>query len=674
MSKRKKRPSNASADAGGKDVTPAVASPPAAEPSLGRPSRAFRTTELIVLALPIVWMIVAGFLVETEYYDGWDTICNARRFTGRSQMMIYNRNPMMMALLAPAEFAHKAGGFHTMDARPYHVEMAMLHAAYLLLTWLGLVRLFGRSWPTLLAYIAAVPCFMFFEYAPFVSHDILSGVLLLGMVIAADALRRKWCWGWWTLLIVLGAFAPLIKHIYATFWVFLVIAHIIVTLLPAAPDEHVEHGGVADDRGFDANAAPSRFRLIGMLILGAFISGAITWLGMAVAFTFPGDKEPLLTLPLKQLEFLFSVHGNTGMFPWWVYLRNAPAYGLLTTLLIVPGIVIAWRRGGYALRVAAIIWVLTVAIMQYIAYREVRYLLCLTPLSAMLLVPILRTLVVDRRWFNAAVALLVVGLVPGYPYSILANMLRVTEPFYQHSEARDLLQPLEHHGETQRPPLLWYMRLFSSSPPGGSPLAGDRYNRNFHLAHMHILTLYGYQPSQLKMFEPAKVEPDLIPWPPGAQMIYGTDGWLVNPVSLWPEMPETRPTLVQFVGRDFALPLAPAGDAHYTLPNGSTLAITVAPDADGKPVVTIVSAALTQLLTGRNTYMGMLRLHIDGVPNPLVLHAVGPDRYTVPGMSVWPAGASARALAIHAFGLERAMSYPSPDAGAVIASPDEFVK
>jgi hypothetical protein len=416
--------------------------------------------ELIALAVPIAWVLIAGFLVETEYYDGYDTICNARRLTGRGHLFIANRAPMMMALNAPAELAHAAGGFRAMDASPYHVWMGVLRAAYVLLVWMGLRRLFGRSWPMLMAFAAAVPCFMFFEYAPFISHDILPGVMLLGMLIAAEALRRQWSWAWWTLMIGLGAAAPLTKHIFGLFWVYLVIAHLVLLLVGRGRNhDAAENGGARKD------VAPPPVRLLGMLVLGALISGALAWLGIATTLYLVEDRTSFLMLALVQLQFLFSLQGDPGQFPWWVYLRNLPAYGLLTTVLILPAIVVAWRSGGYGLRMSAIMWVTMVVTMHLINYREVRYILFLVPVSAVLLVPIMRYIVADRRRFAVAAVLLIVGLLPGYPYSIVMNMLRITEPFYQRSELATFLELLQQQDGAKRAPVLWYARLLSASPP-----------------------------------------------------------------------------------------------------------------------------------------------------------------------------------------------------------------
>ena len=112
---------------------------------------------------------------------------------------------MMALLLMPAELARTAFGLHPLDVRSYHILLALLHVAYLILVYRLLTRVFGHSWFVFAAWVAAIPNFVFFSYSPFVSHDIIPGVLLLYMLVWCDRFSRHRSFLLWTELVAMGA-------------------------------------------------------------------------------------------------------------------------------------------------------------------------------------------------------------------------------------------------------------------------------------------------------------------------------------------------------------------------------------------------------------------------------------------------------------------------------------
>ena len=56
-----------------------------------------------VLAALASWQVVVAAMVRIEYYDGYETLINARYLIGDSPSYIPVRFPAMAALAAPAE-------------------------------------------------------------------------------------------------------------------------------------------------------------------------------------------------------------------------------------------------------------------------------------------------------------------------------------------------------------------------------------------------------------------------------------------------------------------------------------------------------------------------------------------------------------------------------------------
>src|SRR5260370_22049854 len=132
------------------------------------------------------WLGAAACVVQIEYYDGLSAIANARYFLGATDRYVADRAPMMGLVLMPAELARTALGLHPLDVRPHHIFLALLHVAYFIMVYRLLTRVYGSSWLVFAAWTAAIPNFVFFSYSPFLSHDIIPGVILLSMLIWCD--------------------------------------------------------------------------------------------------------------------------------------------------------------------------------------------------------------------------------------------------------------------------------------------------------------------------------------------------------------------------------------------------------------------------------------------------------------------------------------------------------
>ena len=421
-----------------------------------------------MLGVLVVWQLAAAFTVQIDVYDGYDTVVNANYFAGLQSTYVYNRSPLMGFVLAPVEMLRQALAFHPLDVRPHHLATGILHIIYLVGVYVLLVRQFGTTPANVFAYGATIPTFVFFSYAPFISHDILPGGIFLWMLLLSHKYAEYGGSNRLVLLAVLGAAAPLIKPTYALFWIAILCAHAYVSI--------------------GADRAWHRLYLI-KLFGAAVLSAVIVWVATIATLGYAFPDSPLWMKPYFQARFLLDEAAGSTAAPWWIYLRNAPAYGVIPMLLIIPGVAMALRRDRL-IRTIAVAWVVSLVVMALLSQREVRYLAFLAPLSTFLIVEPLHWILSDGRKAMAAGGLLGLSLMPVNPYSPLSEAARVFTPFYRNEELREFLAPLEK-GPAQPTGILMNTKL-GVVAPRDSPLIGDPYARLFLLSLHHVAMLFGY--------------------------------------------------------------------------------------------------------------------------------------------------------------------------------------
>lgn len=425
------------------------------------------------------WLLASLFLVNIEFDDGYTTIVNSKYFLGHAPDYFWQRGPLIATLLIPAELLATWLHLHPLDVWPYHALMIAIHFMYLLGTWWVLSAHFGRTGPVLLAFAAAVPTFVFFSYAPFISHDIFPGLLaLLMLVIANDYMhtpgRRQWL-----LLVSLGTLAALVKQTYASIWVATLIANLVV--LPWDERDHRRR----------------LFRAWMGLAGGAALSGIVTWLLYAWSLQGSFVDAPLWLRPYLQItQFVEYFRGGGPLreiIYQWVYLRNLSAYGIAAMVFVAPALILALRSGQRLQRTVAIAWLVLFVLMQIIAFKEVRYLAYLAPLTAFLLAPALIALVRQRSLLvYLFAALLLVDL-----QRIYGEAARITDPYYK-NVVKDFLQPLPGK-EDLHAPIIMTERLSFVSPERYA-FFGDRYHRITNLIDDQIRMLYGYEQGAVVRF------------------------------------------------------------------------------------------------------------------------------------------------------------------------------
>jgi hypothetical protein len=679
----------------------------AARPLRGRlsPNRAglFTTPRPFTLAaflLIAAWLAAAAWLVQIEYYDGLSAIVNARFFLGNVDRYVADRAPMMAWLLVPAELVRTTLGLHTLDVRLYHIFLAMLHAAYLVLTYRLLMQIFppgtgsffprpgsdirrglepppsdspGKmclspsacAWLTLAAWAAAVPNFIFFSFSPFISHDILPGLLLLYMLVRCDRFLERPSYGVWLELVAVGAAAALMKQTFGIFWLLALLA----ALFQCARSRRLSKKGTGSEPHSEispetsSGEAPVPFFLqaanraawtnLWGLACAAAASGIITWLALGCILGNTDPHSPLLIRPLRNLQYLAGVYeGKNVVFPLWIYLRNAPAYGWLALLLVVPGWVLS-MRGTRLQQSIAIAWLGGLAFLHLLPLREVRYIAFLAPLTACLLVPALRFL---AQWKLAlGVALLVLAFDIG---RCALEAAQVFDPFYTSGIERKFFDLLDDP-ERRAAPVFVNAPMLSFVSPIPGPLAADRYHRVFHFGVIHLRYLYDCR--DLRILSDERGALGSISSAPEGSLLFYANRVLARGPSWSAENPIADAGFTQCVAicRSRAVTLIDAdatddgpadsdGRADRDSPADSKTVTLIRPsDGDERPLI-IQGEPCAEALLGE--LLPVLR--VDSTMASYWLQRTAPDAYAVPGMPPPTAGEPQTAL-IRRFEIDR---------------------
>jgi hypothetical protein len=490
---------------------------------------------LLVLA---IWLGLSLLWVGIEFDDGYAAMVNAQYFLGLPADYIWSRGPLLGLLLVPAEWLAHRLQMHPLTVLPHHVVFVSLHLLHAWLVWHLLARSHGTRPESLLAWLATVPCVAFAGQAAFISTDILPGSMLLGMLVLAVNHLERPRWSSAIALIVIGFLAAAIKHILAALWV-AVLLGLAVVLLTERRERRA-------------------WRAWGQLLACAAVSAVLTiaLYAWALASTYP--ETPWWQRPLLQaldIEAYFAREGPIASIIFQgVYRRNLWAFGLLACALVLPGLWFSWRSGDRLLRAGVVAWLFMATLLQLVPFKETRYLLVLAPLTALLLVPAIRSLIALRRaylWPMAALLAIDLTLASG-------EALRLRQPFYK-DQVPAFLADLPPASDPRGQMLMTGFLNFVA--PDRWAYFGDRYHRIVHLNISQLAPLLGYPPGRIRRFEelPALTR-ELFA---GGDFLIFVNGTIGRVPPIAPDNRTTmQPNFLQFVARAEPIRLARDGD-HY---------------------------------------------------------------------------------------------------------------
>jgi len=427
---------------------------------------------IIILTAISFWIITSAYFVNVEYTDGYALIANAQYFLGQESInppgqyfyqYLAARMPLGSILLIPAEWFATYLQLPAFDVRLHHLSYGLIHTLYIWLVYASLRYHYNNQIAVLVAFLITIPSFIFFSYAPFLSVDIYPGVIFLLMLLLAQRLSMQlpsWqIWGW---LVLLGACAPLVKHTYAIFWIVIVVVYAIPMWWAG------------------------KYRNAVWLIGGAFASAVIAWLALSLVLMGWDHKTPFLLLPYNQVIGIVKTNPIEILdWPWWFYFKNfAAGYGVLTTILIVPGIVLALRGDDFLLKRIAMSWVLAFCIIVMIPYRETRYLLFLAPLTAFIIVLPVQQVLQHRFFWQVVLAVL---LAFDLSRSAIEASL-IYGNFFASDPIVKFLRVIDDTNDYKRP--IFMPEDLSFTWQSYTPLAGDKLHRIIQLYPSLIVRLY----------------------------------------------------------------------------------------------------------------------------------------------------------------------------------------
>lgn len=516
---------------------------------------------LVVAAVWLAWGVVQ---VNIDFDDGYSAIANAQYFLGITPEYFWQRGPAMAVLLVPAEWIAQHLALHPFDVHAHHAVMAVMHVGYLIGVSTLLYAHFGLRAATLMALLAALLTPVFFSYAPFISHDIFPGLLTLLMVVFAHRFMIGGSRRLWLILVLIGAGLALVKQTYAVVWAAVLLAQALLTVS-------------------DRTILPAvRRRRWMWLALAAVSSGVLTWIGYAAVLGGSIPDVPFWSRPLVMAQNISGHYDTDGgaaeALYQWVYLRNAPAYGAVCIVLLLPGLYFSLRSTDPLQRSVALVWLLLVVTLACIPFKEVRYLAFLAPLNAWLIVPAIDFGARERLARKALPLILVLDLGRSLP-----EAARLHAPFYRDA-VREFLDPLP--APDQLPNRLLVERPLSFVSPDANAFYGDRYHRITHISLEQLRVLYGYEKSQLLQVKHTREleQPEL---QPGDYVLMAMD-LAVRRAPFVPGNKTTRhPDAVQAVARVVSVELVRESDAYRVLPpfHDATLILPRAGGTQAAPLI-----------------------------------------------------------------------------------------
>lgn len=424
----------------------------------------------------------------------------------------------------------------------------------------------------------------------------------------------------WILLVGLGAAAALIKHIYGLFWISILFAQLVLTFFNQANDRSMYSKPLL------------------LLSAAAICSGLITWLVLASALSTNPDyiDSHFLFRPAKQLGFLITDASGDREFPLWVYIRNLPAYGLVAMICLPLGLYSS-IKGNNLQKLSALSFIFIVIFMHIISSREVRYLAHLSPVIALLIVPVITHLLTKKKGRLFITVTLLVSIIPAFPYSPVSEATRLFHPFYSGDAHNRIFNNLPD--QPPRPLLInWGALEFLS--PVSSALKHDAYHRHFHMTHHHFLYITGYDYPDLQLFEGNRFD-DIVDWP-DTTMIIATHV-LVDANNRFTDGKST-PAKTYFANKAFkatSMLFHINEDSNYSNPDHK--AVMAIDNIDDQTYLTIHSQH------GDPVDLFMPHIHFGDAESSHPLIPAGPNRYIIQNHQNIPGSENPTSLLIHAF-------------------------
>lgn len=433
--------------------------------------------------LIIFWLFSSAFLTHGEYGDGYNTISNGRYLYGDSLDYFSQRGPLAALAMWPVELFIDWVEWNSFDIRPYHIYSAFLHSLYLFGCFILLKSIFpgqfkNASVAPLLTLVSAIMSVTFYAFAPYLNHDIIPGMLFLLMIYLCHCWLDKPTYKIALWLVLIGSAVTFIKQTYALFWSAIIIYALVAYVL------HWDKQRVSGQK-------------LTILFVLAVISGILSWFGWGLWLVNVSPGESILIRPWLLIQTIFMLYDPAELvsaLPRDLYLRNLYNYGIVAMLLVIPGLINAFYRKDACLRMVAVCWLTGVAFMQFIAFKEVRYLLFLAPLTAVLIFPIIQLVLKTRLLTTILIVLLLIDQFRGW--QLVTKQLISTAGI---NVSRFMNAP-ENKGRMIVSKNLSFVYM------ADSPLYQDPYHGIYHLAAWHVYLMLENKVDVIDFENPQELE------------------------------------------------------------------------------------------------------------------------------------------------------------------------
>lgn len=439
----------------------------------------------------MLWLVVSALTNQGETGDGYQSIVNMRFLLGDVDFWYVQRGPLMTLLLLPAEWLGKLLYLHPLDLRLIHLWVVCLHGLYLLFVWAMLRRIFPKNGAAVFfVFLGTILCMVFVGYAMLISPDILPGSLGLAMVLLfRDWLDEKKS-NKLVSMTIIGFLLPFFKPTYSIFWIAIYVYSCVACIA-----SRIEFG-----RPFFKLVSFNDF--LKLTVFGA-LSAVICWVGYAVHVALSNYMGPFWLGPLEFIGVIWRQipqDYKSIYFPWYMYIVNVHNFGFATLFFVfcflsrVRFNSLRRERGLCELRqelwrnsfLYCFIFCFCLLVLSLLSFREVRYLLVLVPLLALIIIPTVHKVLHARnkwrmaKWF--AVSLLCVDLMRVIPF--VAAQLSLAS----NVNISAFLRPMESRVPLQQKVFISYIINFVVFDK--SPILGDRYHGLYHLTAELIHRLY----------------------------------------------------------------------------------------------------------------------------------------------------------------------------------------
>jgi hypothetical protein len=285
--------------------------------------------------------------------------------------------------------------------------------------------------------------------------------------------------------------------------------------------------------------------------------------------------------PLVVVDAVWAHYGSefSSIFSRDLYLINAHNYGIAAMLLVLPSLVFAFRGSDARLRMIAVCWLFIMVIMQVVRFHEVRYLAIFAPLTAILILPVIRVVLRQRALGGILIAVIAIDQFRGLTLAAeqLSSTARIDVTGFIGTP---------NDGETA-----FASKNLSFVYMADSPLRHDPYHGIYHLTSSHISNIYGGKLKVEGIDDPRDL--GVVGIAPGDRVYYANDTIIRKKPWRSDNVPASLDQLLLVSGTAESMKLVRRNDEYVIAGYEGTLVMLIPGAEMGQAMPLIASSGLT---------------------------------------------------------------------------------